>query len=631
MIHKIKNLTLVCFVIALMLPVSSCKDLLNQLPTTEMPIAEFWKTVDDAEYALQGCYVYVKSCFNRDYYLDGHGEYVYCRGTSTTTNSPREGQAYNGGNYNPHNYGSGFDRYYQYVYGAVNRTNFVIDGVEAMLANASPESVRRLETVLGEARLLRALCYFRLISMWGDVPYIGHEIKSNEEVAEITRTPIAEVKDKIMEDLNYAFDKLPERAADFGRASKPAALALRGKVNLYWASWKNFGWPELKGFTQNASEASASYAAAASDFRAVIDNYGLTLYMNGEPGECDELGKAEILPNYYYLFTPVANGDSEFVFYFTHGGTGTGQGEELMRDFSGRNHEGSQVWLIPRYEVADRYQSIITGDFCDPLIRMAPNAAHDEFYAENSALNPQSYANRDYRLKSSILWDYETSIGFTSLRSTGWCPYLYMTWNATITDNPSSSNYWGNFPGFSAEHAGLITYNTDGSNSGYVFRKFVRNYAGQGRSDGDFNWPVIRLADVFLMYAEAINEVNNGPDQKAIELLNSIRYRAKLPPLTDEKTASKEEFFKAIEQERIVELLAEGQRGFDIRRWRAIERVWCPPRDPNGVWRRDTQNRDVTRYFQNFTELQFQQVYIFRVPPGERNRNPNLTQNECWL
>ena len=630
MIHKIKILLAVGFVAALFLPVS-CKDLLNQLPTTEMPISEFWKTEDDAVYALQGAYTHVRNLFNRDYYLDGHGEYVRTRGTSTTTNSMREGNAYNGCNFNPNDYGGGFSRYYQYVYGGVNRANFVIEGVEAMLAEANPTSQASLETIIGEARLLRALCYFRLISMWGDVPYIDKVIYSNDEVDDISRTPIATVKDKILEDLTYAFEKLPEKAADYGRMSKPAALALRGKVNLFWASWKNFGWPELKDFSQNTGEAMAAYTAAANDFRAVIDNYGLTLYMNGEPGECDELGKAEKLPNYYYLFTPIANGASEFVFYFTHGGTGTGQGEELMRDFAGRNHEGSQVWLNPRYEIADRYQSLTTGDFCEPMLRIAPNAAHDEFYTENAACNPQSYANRDYRMKSSILWDYETSVGFTSLQSTGWCPYVYMTWAATISNDPGNSNYWGNFPGFTAEDAGLITYNTDGTNSGYVFRKFVRNTPGQGRSDGDFNWPVIRLADVYLMYAEAINEVNNGPDEKAIELVNKVRYRGKLPPLAGEKTANKDEFFKAIEQERIIELFGEGHRGFDIRRWRAIERVWCPPRDPDGVWRRDTQNRDAQRYFQNYIERNYQRMYIFQIPQSERDRNPNMTQNDCWL
>jgi hypothetical protein len=517
---------------------------------------------------------------------------------------------------------------YRYLYGGVNRANYVIDNVEKMLADASPSSRTSLETIIGEARLLRGMVYFKLISMWGDVPLIDHIIYDNSEVESITRTPIADVRKFIYDDFTYAYEKLPVKASDVGRAAKPAALAFRGKLQLYWACWNRFGWPELETFTPSATEASAAYAAAAADFKSVIDDYGLTLFRNGEPGECDEPGKAENLPNYYYLFTPEANGDPELIMVFTHGGLGTSQGEELMRDFAGRNHEGSQVWVTPRYEIADRYQSITTGDFCEPLIPMNPDQAGKEvaYSTPNSALNPQSYTDRDYRMKSTIQWDYEISIGFTSRLATGWCPYIYKTWNTNIT----AANY-SQFPGLTEANIGQITYNTDGTNSGYVFRKFVRNTAGLGRSEGNYHWPVMRLADVYLMYAEAINEVNGGPDEKAIELLNKIRHRGNLPPLAADKTASKEAFFNAIEQERIVELIGEGQRGFDLRRWRAIERVWCPPYDNNGVWRRDTHGANQQRYFQNQSERVYQQCYIFRIPPGERDRNPNLTQNTPWL
>ncbi|KAF0193446.1 MAG: RagB/SusD domain-containing protein, partial [Bacteroidetes bacterium] len=158
---------------------------------------------------------------------------------------------------------------------------------------------------------------------------------------------------------------------------------------------------------------------------------------------------------------------------------------------------------------------------------------------------------------------------------------------------------------------------------------FLRNYGGLGRSEGDYAYPVMRLADVFLMYAEATNEIS-GPQADAIELANKIRHRGNLPALAPEKTASKEAFFSAIEQERIVELLGEGQRGFDIRRWRAIERVWNPPYGL-GVWKLDTHGAQRDRYYQNTSELTYQQNYIFRIPPGERDRNPNLTQNKPWL
>lgn len=591
---------------------SCTKDLLDQVPTTDLGAAAFWQTEADATTALMGAYSAVRPLFDRDYYFDGHGEYVRTRGTSTTNGNLRLGDAYNGGNYTPSGYGASFDKYYRYLYGGVTRANYVIENVKKMLPTASATSKPGLETVIGEARLLRGMVYFRLISMWGDVPYFGNVIYSNDEVASMARTPITQVKDSIMADFTYAFEKLPVKASALGRAGKPAALAFRGKMNLFWACWNKFGWPELDTFTPDAAAATTAYTAAAADFKSVIQDYGLTLFRNGEPGEWGTMGNADVLPNYFYLFLPVANGDPEMIMTFTHGGTGTGQGEELMRDVAGRTHEGSQCWVFPFYEIADRYQSTVTGDFAEKMIPTNPSTAGARTKL-NSAVNPASYANRDYRMKSSIMWDYELSIGLTSLKSTGYTPFIYKTWNSAVTINGVK----------------YTSYNTDASVYGYVFRKFLRNYGGLGRSEGDYAYPVMRLADVFLMYAEATNEIS-GPQADAIELVNKIRHRGNLPALAPEKTASKEAFFSAIEQERIVELLGEGQRGFDIRRWRAIERVWNPPYGL-GIWKLDTHGAQRDRYYQNTSELTYQQNYIFRIPPGERDRNPNLTQNKPWL
>jgi starch-binding outer membrane protein, SusD/RagB family len=607
---KIFSTTILILAGFLLLQSGCRKNLLNQDPTTELGAAQFWKTESDALYALNGAYAATRPCFDRDYYFDGQTEYTRVRGTSTTSGNLSRGDAYNGGNYNPSGYGGSFDKYFRFLYGGVSRANYVIANVERMISEGSANPAP-LERIIGEAKLLRALCYFRLISMWGDVPYYTFEVKDNSQVNSLARLPIKQVKDSILADLTYSIDKLPN-TAPLGRIAKPGALALRGKVQLFWASWNNFGWPELEGFTPSASEATAAYTAAAADFNEVITNFGLTLYANGAPGEIDDLGKAEKLPNYYHMFNPKPSQSNETILGFAHGGTGTGQGEELMRDFSGRSHEGSQCWVSPRYELADRYQLISTGDFATPMIPMNASTQPTARTAPNSTLNPQSYAGRDYRMKATLQWDFEMSVGLISLQSTGWCPFLYRTWAGNITIN--GVNY--------------VTYNTDGTNSGYVFRKFVRNYAGQGRSDGDLNYPVIRLADVFLMYAEATNELN-GPQADAIDLVNRIRARGALPALAAAKTADKASFFDAIEQERIIELIAEGHRAFDLRRWRAIERVWGGPGSP-GLWRIDTWGANQTRYFQNLSDRDYEQAYIFRIPPGERDRNPNLTQNVPW-
>jgi len=600
----------------LILPTSCKKELLDQTPTDLLASENFWKTDEDATIALMAAYASARAVFDRDYYFDGQtGEFTRVRGNSGTSGQILRGDAYQAGTYSPSGYGSSFDRYFSYLYGSVNRSNYVIENItNKMLPTATGAKLASLESIIAEAKLLRGMTYFRLISMWGDIPYISKIIYDNSEVASLSRMPIGQVKDSIMADFNYAVAKLPNKAAALGRAAKPAALAFRGKLNLYWGSWKKNGWPELEGFTQNSAEATTAFTAAAADFKSVINDFGLTLYKNGDPGQIDALGKADILPNYFELFTPKANGNPEMLMVFTHSGTPTNpsQGEELMRDFSGRTIEGSQCWVSPRYEIANRYQLTTTGDFAPKLVQLNPTTNTTARTTLNSAVNPTSYANRDYRMKSTIMWDYEMCIGLTSLKSTGFSPYIYNTWAANVT--LGGVNY--------------ITYNTDGTNSGYIFRKFVRNYEGLGRSEGDYAYPVMRLADVYLMYAEASNEVS-GPLADAVAVVNKVRARGALPALQAAKYANKQLFFDAIEQERIIELVAEGFRGFDLRRWRAIERVWGLPGGV-GVWRQDTYGADRERFYLNASDLTYKQAYIFRIPPTERDRNPNLTQNIPW-
>src|SRR5699024_6612780 len=315
-------------------------DFLNKQPTTELGSSVFWQTPEDATTALMGAYADVRSLFEWDLWWDGQGEYQ--RVLNTTAIARSKGMT--DGSFNPSGYGGSFNSLYRYLYGGVHRTNYVIENVENMLSeNTSPAIIEELETIIGEARLLRGMVYFRLISLWGDVPYIGKIIYDNSEVEDITRMPIEQIKDSIYADFTYASEKLPDQIPALGRAAKPAALAFRGKLQLYWASWNNFGWPELDGFTPDEEEARAAYIGASDDFKKVIQDFGLTLFRNGEPGEIDELGKAEVLPNYFHLFLPPANGDSEIIMSFTHGGQGSGQGESLMRALGGRQLESGQV------------------------------------------------------------------------------------------------------------------------------------------------------------------------------------------------------------------------------------------------------------------------------------------------
>src|SRR5688500_8791098 len=197
-----KNLKLfstTILILAGLLLQSGCrKNLLNQDPTTELGAAQFWKTESDALYALNGAYAATRPCFDRDYYFDGQTEYTRVRGTSTTNGNLSRGDAYNGGDYNPSGYGDNFDKYFRYLYGGVARANYVIANVNNMISDGANVSIPALERIISEASVLRALCYFRLISMWGDVPYYTFEVKNDDQVASLSRLPIKQVKDSIL-------------------------------------------------------------------------------------------------------------------------------------------------------------------------------------------------------------------------------------------------------------------------------------------------------------------------------------------------------------------------------------------------------------------------------------------------
>ena len=127
---------------AILLSCMACHDdLLNQPTREHLSSSTFWQTTNDAEYALNGAVADIRYLFDRDYYLDAMGEYVYVRGNvlqgtaSNTSEDPseslRKGAAYDGFyELNPSGYGNSFSNMYRYCYGGINRCNYVIEGIQ---------------------------------------------------------------------------------------------------------------------------------------------------------------------------------------------------------------------------------------------------------------------------------------------------------------------------------------------------------------------------------------------------------------------------------------------------------------------------------------------------------------------
>lgn len=577
---------------------SACDlDLLIEKPTDRVSESDFWKSPDDALTSLYGTLAHCRNVFYQEFFLDGHGEYVRM----------------NNNKFKPSGYGSRFDAMFKSCYTAINHLNYTISNTRRLLDGTDdPETAAFLNQVIAEARLWRGYVYFRLISFWGDVPLLDSVIKNMDEVDFISRAPLGKVKNFIIDDLTFAFENLPlPGQTQKGRSSRVAALAARGKVNLYWACWNNFGWPEeaeIGTFKPSKTEAKTAYKAAMDDFDKVINGYGLNLFRNGEPGSWGTPGKSDVLPNYYYLFLPEADGDPEIIFSLSYGGPNTDQSEQLMYEFGNYSTEKAPGRVTPRSEIIDRYQSVVTGDFCEPVVR-DPSAT-----LENGACNPDTYLDRDYRMKATMLWNGESMNTMMDLKDTGYKRYMYKQTSGMAL-------------GPSGDELEVLTVSED--ETGLIFRKFVRNYAGAYNNEGDYDFPLIRLADVFLMYAEASNEYNEGATAEAVALVNRVRHRGNLPELKPEKYATKDDFFDAIEQERIVELIGEGHRPFDIRRWRRIDKVFGPAFG-SGIHVFDTKGSDKGNFWKAADTKSYQKCYIFQFPTSEVDRNPNIDQTPCW-
>lgn len=186
------------------------------------------------------------------------------------------------------------------------------------------------------------------------------------------------------------------------------------------------------------------------------------------------------------------------------------------------------------------------------------------------------------------------------------------------------------------------SHTTDFYWSGVAIKKLVHPESKNGAWQRviKYPYPIIRLADLYLMYAEAYNEYH-GPDAKVYNMLNQIRTRAGLPRPIEElwndanivkhpgKHLTQNGLRELIQYERLVELSFEGHRYFDILRWKRAAEFFS---SPIKGW--NTTGVDPEQFYQLQTlqprEWQTPRDYLFPIPLKDMNRNPKLIQNPGW-
>ncbi len=176
--------------------------------------------------------------------------------------------------------------------------------------------------------------------------------------------------------------------------------------------------------------------------------------------------------------------------------------------------------------------------------------------------------------------------------------------------------------------------------TGYMVKKYVNYENSYGASNAYtarlFAIPLIRLADLYLLYAEALNE-SAGPSQEVYNYVDSVRMRSGLEKVVDSwatystqpnKPTTKEGLREIIKRERTIELAFEGKRFWDLRRWKdAIGEL------NTTILGWDVAQRTPAPFYRPralYTRIFTTKDYFWPISLDELRRNPKLKQNPGW-
>ena len=141
------------------------------------------------------------------------------------------------------------------------------------------------------------------------------------------------------------------------------------------------------------------------------------------------------------------------------------------------------------------------------------------------------------------------------------------------------------------------------------------------------DWIVFRVAELYLNYAEALNEYYETPPKEAFDAVLKVRERSGMPGFPS--TLNKEQFREKLRRERAVELAYEDHRFWDVRRWKIADTT---QRELYGV-KIEKQADGTFNFYKNLYETRNWRdcMYLYPIPQSELYKNTNLNpQNTGW-
>jgi hypothetical protein len=568
---------------------SSCKKtLLDTSPYNAASSATMWTTDGLTDLGVTGVYQALRLSINTS---GASGNELYQLDRYSFTGQTRDADPLLTGTITASN--GLFSSNWQQFYEGINRANDAIVNIPLK----SPSTAAKKATYVAECKFLRAYFYFRLNQLYKGVPlYL-------EPATTVTANKPRETEDKIwdviIQDLTdcIAEPNLPlKTAATFGHVTKGTAYALRGKAYMYKQQWAN----------------------AAADFQSVKDA-GYKLFSG----------------SYKDLFTTANEKSDEMIFSIQNINLTGGFGATTQFFCGSRSSFGS-CWntylvspnLVDMYENLDgskfNWDNIIPGYSAMPsdkrevfffrdnltaaeIASAAARGLNMSLYLAtgNEARIKKAYENRDPRLTANVILPYSTYLG----RPQNGADQVYTSRWPTRLETPPT----------------LDLFTDTRSLFYYLYRKFVYEGSTQlvDRVSGPTDFPIIRYADVALMWAEAINEQGFSPD--AIALVNSVRTRAGVAALNSSPATavtSQVDMRERIRNERRMEFVNEGIDFFDELRWKSWkDKIFAPGNGVKQIW-----GSNVVTY-----SWQADYIYSWPIPASEIQMNTSLIQNAGWV
>ncbi len=431
----------------------------------------------------------------------------------------------------------------------------------------------------GEARMIVAIAYLQMLRNVGGVPWLDHAVDINESMT-FPRLSFAQTVDNIVQLLDQAAAVLPWKwdNTNDGRMTKAGALGLKVRLLLFAAS-KTFNaatpWhPAADAYTCYGNYDRARWQralAACEEFMTELTNRGV--YQLIEPAEPTHEARRKAYQQAYY-----DRGGTE-----TLVSTRRGYADEISERIT-----TLRLYLSPTLNYVDMFPWADGSDFPADFNWSAPSK--QPFF---DGLTP----TRDPRL------------------------YEIVAVPGSVLYNGTPSPVYINHP----------TYNKNNA-AGMAWMKFVLQTTAD-RSGRPTQWPHMRLPEVFLSYAEALNEVNSGPNFTAYRYANMVRSRVGLSELP--AGMDKEQFAAALLHERCLEFGCEEVRWYDMVRLgredlfrRELYGLQSTGNDPNNPT--TFTFKKVTLPARSWVSKWNTKWYLSPIPQTEVNKNYGMTQNPGW-